>query len=41
MRRHREVDAYADKNHRLPFDTEREWLCNDARQQSNRANARL
>ncbi len=28
---HCEVDAYADKNYRLLFDTEGEWLCNDAR----------
>ena len=26
-----EVDAYADKNYRLLFDTEGEWFCNDAR----------
>ena len=28
---HCEVDAYADKNYRLLFDTEGEWFCNDAR----------
>lgn len=28
---HCEVDAYADKNYRLLFDTEGEWYCNDAR----------
>lgn len=28
---HCEVDAHADKNYRLLFDTEGEWFCNDAR----------
>lgn len=28
---HCEVNAYADKNYRLLFDTEGEWFCNDAR----------
>lgn len=28
---HCEVDAYADKNYRVLFDTEGEWFCNDAR----------
>ena len=28
---HCEMDAYADKNYRLLFDTEGEWFCNDAR----------
>ena len=28
---HCEVDAHADKNYRLLFDTEGEWFCDDAR----------
>ena len=27
---HCEVDAHADKNYRLLFDTEGEWFCDDA-----------